>query len=181
MAVDIKTTIAWCAGVAAACISGTYVFTGDRLRSELEQYKQAEAWNLPELLRDLGGISSTLNEQLVENKEYERLKAFESDHKMEFERLQKEASLLRSRLEAVEGASVFLRESQTVPLGEPGLLMALDNSNYRGITLRVASKTFTLQIAEQGFYNSSTTKYTFTFKGQDDQGAEVLIIKEPIK
>lgn len=184
MTIEIKTAISWCAGVAFACISGTYVVTENLLNSELEQYKQSEKWQLPKLLSNLNIVSEELSTKLTDNNEFNRLKKFEQQHKAEFLGLQEELKAAQIRLKNIEGASVFLKPSTTVPMGEPGLLLGMSRTMMvsDGVHLRVGEESMMIEIGESKSYASPSINYTFSYKGHDyKKGYEIIIVRSPIK
>ncbi|MFA5904758.1 MAG: hypothetical protein WC836_12560 [Desulfobacula sp.] len=179
----LKTVIAWCAGVAVACISGTYHFTDNTLKAELEQYKTSHQWQLPLLLEKLGDISKELQSQLKEKSEFDRLNKFEKQHATDFERLNKELMIANERLKACEGDTVILGYSQTVPLGEPGLVLGLKSTGMvsDSVNLNVGNKTLAIEIGNSDKFDSETTNYTFTYKGKHPDGRyEIIVVRKPL-
>jgi hypothetical protein len=170
-----------CAVVAATCIGGTYAFTKDQFEKTLAQYKESNEYQLPKLLKDLREISSTLNQQLKEKAEWDRLRAFEAQHAKEFTVTQQALEDAQQRLKAVEGETVYLKVQETAPLGEPGLLIGFQSTSLTGDTayVYVGEKSFSLKIGQSTTYQTANYVYTISAKAKKSFGWDFLVVRHP--
>lgn len=174
-------------GIAVACIAGTWALTTHFLSSEVSVYKEQLAANkligdakLPDLTKQLLTLSKDLSGRVEQLNDLDRLRKFEADFKKQFNDMKAQLETARSRLAAVEGDTIQISTGQTVPLGEPGLLLGRESSFSSGVYLHVGDETLILNIGQAKSYKSAHFEYTFTLKGEGNSVAEIIVVRAPI-
>lgn len=90
------------AGAVATTVGGgAWVVARTYLQDELEQYRRATEWRLPETLKELGELSKRLNVTLSERKELESLRS-------QSKTLQEQVTGLESKLKAAQESVALL-------------------------------------------------------------------------